>query len=147
MQYSSSLLSMHHETRYFPEIDGSRHAMREAFSGCRALPIVTRKFSVAGPGRAPSPRVAWQSPTWSKPSLTCVGKQRIAPGTNKFTPMSEGGPRCFILFLSFGRQTKTAIRGRKRPRMASMPLLSKLVTQAYTAQRTSKVVTQASSAA
>ena len=115
---------MHHETRYFPEIDGSRHAMREAFSGCRALPIVTRKFSVAGPGRAPSPRVAWQSPTWSKPSLTCVGKGRIAPGTNKFTPMSEGGPLCFTLFLSSGRQTKKATRGPRRPRMASMPLLS-----------------------
>ena len=98
--------------------------MRDAFSGGRALPIVTRKFSVAGPGRAPSPRVAWQSPTWSKPSLTCVGKGRIAPGTNKFTPMSEGGPLCFTLFLSSGRQTKKATRGPRRPRMASMPLLS-----------------------
>jgi hypothetical protein len=117
-------LSMHHETRYFLKIDGSRHAMRDAFSGGRALPIVTRKFSVAGPGRAPSPRVAWPSPTSSKSSLTCVGKERIAPGTNKFTPMSEGGSLCFTLFLSSGRQTKKATRGPKRPRMASMPLLS-----------------------
>jgi hypothetical protein len=137
-----------------------------------ALPILMRKFFrlEPRPGKAPAfddvdlqgdigasfdrylgqfaiSRVVWQSPASSKAALVWTGKEWIAPGTNKFTPMSEGGPRCFILFLSFGRQTKIAIRGPKKPRMASMPLLSKLVTQAYTAQRTSKVVTQASSAA
>jgi hypothetical protein len=152
---------------------GSRWAMPKAPSSGRALPILMRKFFrlEPRPGKAPAlddvdpqggdigalfdrypgqfatSRVVWQSPASSKAALLWTGKEWIAPGTNKSTPMSEGGPRCFILFLSFGRQTKTAIRGRKRPRMASMPLLSKLVTQAYTAQRTSKVVTQASSAA
>jgi hypothetical protein len=41
---------------------------------------------------------------------------------------------------------KKAIRGPKRPRMASMPLLS-MVSQAYVAERNWKVVTQTSSAA
>jgi hypothetical protein len=115
---------MHHETRYFS--GDRRFATRDArrISGCRALPIVRRKFSVAGPGRAPSPRVARPSPTSSKPSLTCAGKERIAPGTNKFTPMSEGGSLRYILLLSSRRQTKKATRGPRRPRMASMPLLS-----------------------
>jgi hypothetical protein len=48
---------MHHETGYLFRIDGSRHALRDACSGGPALPIVMSKFSVAGPGRAPSPRV------------------------------------------------------------------------------------------
>jgi hypothetical protein len=62
-----------------------------------------------------------------------IDKETVAPGTNKSTPMSEGGPPSFTLFLAIGRQTKIATRGPNRLRMASMPryrfFTQKLVTQ------------------
>jgi len=129
---------------------GSRWAMPKAPSSGRALPILMRKFFrlEPRPGKAPAlddvdpqggdigalfdrypgqfatSRVVWQSPASSKAALLWTGKEWIAPGTNKSTPMSEGGPLRYILLLSFGRKTKKATRGPRRPRMASMPPLS-----------------------
>jgi hypothetical protein len=128
---------MHHEAGYFLVIDApvlrsgidhvskpdascltERHVTVELTAAGALAPIGARQATVGASsgGRMPL--------TKGKPPLAFTGKARIAPRTNKPTPTSEGGPLRFILLLSFARQMKKAIRGPKRPRMASMPQLS-----------------------